>query len=195
MEGGEGERREKLFRRLKKFFPSFPLGLHLSRKRGDFVDEEFVQLHYDKIYRYCYFKLKNRQIAEDLTQEAFLRFLGQKTYIHQNKPLAYLYTVAKNLCVDYLRKEKRCVLEELEEAEDCLAHNPIAEAETKSVIQAAVQSLSEEQQELVLLRYVNDLKLDDLVKLTGGSRFSVYRKLKAAVAGLKKLIRKEDFFE
>ena len=35
---------------------------------------------YDKIYRYCYMKLKHRQVAEDVTQETFLRFLENNTY-------------------------------------------------------------------------------------------------------------------
>jgi len=59
---------------------------------------------YDKIYKYCYFKVKDKQTAEDLTQETFLRYFSQKSYINKGKPLAYLYTIAKNLCIDFYRK-------------------------------------------------------------------------------------------
>lgn len=41
---------------------------------------EDMDEQYDKIYRYCYMKLKHRQAAEDVTQETFLRFLENNTY-------------------------------------------------------------------------------------------------------------------
>ena len=58
---------------------------------------------YDRIYQYLYFRLRDRQAAEDLTQEAFLRFLTSRTYRDENKQLQYLYTIARNLCNQYYR--------------------------------------------------------------------------------------------
>ena len=55
---------------------------------------------YDKLYRYCYFKLHNIQAAEDITQEAFLRLIEISRYKEKKNPLAFLYTVARNLCTD-----------------------------------------------------------------------------------------------
>ena len=49
---------------------------------------------YDRIYRYLYFHLHDKHEAEDLTQEAFLRFLGSRTYQDENRQLQYLYTIA-----------------------------------------------------------------------------------------------------
>ena len=57
---------------------------------------------YDKIYRYCFFKLRNSASAEDITQEAFLRFFAQNTDINA----AYIFTIAKNLCTDMFRKKQ-----------------------------------------------------------------------------------------
>lgn len=56
---------------------------------------ENLQEQYDKIYKYCYFKVKNKDIAEDLTQETFLKYFSQTSYINRGKLLAYLYTIAK----------------------------------------------------------------------------------------------------
>ena len=53
---------------------------------------------YEKIYRYCYLRVHHREIAEDLTQETFLRFLERPQYHDQEKALRYLYVIAKNLC-------------------------------------------------------------------------------------------------
>ena len=59
---------------------------------------------YDKLYRYCYFKLKHRQDAEDITQEAILRYLKSDVDVSDRKGLPYLYTIARNLCTDQFRK-------------------------------------------------------------------------------------------
>ncbi|MBO5976386.1 MAG: RNA polymerase sigma factor, partial [Oscillospiraceae bacterium] len=59
-----------------------------------------IEKQYDKIYRYCYFKLCDKQLAQDITQEAFLRFFRQGSSFDNGKELAYLYTIAKNLCID-----------------------------------------------------------------------------------------------
>ena len=58
---------------------------------------------YDRIYKYLFFHLHDRHAAEDLTQEAFLRFLGSRTYRDENRQLQYLYTIARNLCRQYYR--------------------------------------------------------------------------------------------
>lgn len=55
-----------------------------------------MEEQYDKIYRYCYFKLYDKQLAQDMTQETFLRFLRQDLSLDNNKELPYLYTIAKN---------------------------------------------------------------------------------------------------
>lgn len=53
-----------------------------------------VAEQYDKIYRYCYFRLSNKQLAEDITQETFLRFFGQDINLDNDKKLPYLYKIA-----------------------------------------------------------------------------------------------------
>ena len=68
---------------------------------------------YDRIYRYLYFHLHDKHEAEDLTQEAFLRFLGSRTYQDENRQLQYLYTIARNLCNQYYRE--RTITYSLEE--------------------------------------------------------------------------------
>lgn len=77
-----------------------------SRKGPDLDDA------YDKIYRYCYFKVRHRQIAEDITQQTFLNLFEYEKKENVKNPLAFLYTVAGNLCMDEFRRQKRETLEE-----------------------------------------------------------------------------------
>ena len=147
-----------------------------------------IQDQYDKIYRYCYFKVNNKEIAEDLTQEAFLKYFSQTSYINRGKPLAYLYTIAKNLCVDYYRNNKK----EQERDEAVLCSDDISVFETNFDIRQAVFTLPDDLRELLLLRYANELGIGEIANITGISRFSVYRKLNKALGILKAVLRKED---
>jgi RNA polymerase sigma-70 factor (ECF subfamily) len=141
---------------------------------------------YDKIYKYCFFKVKNAHVAEDLTQETFLRFFAQHTYIRRGKPLAYVYTIARNLCMDHFRKK---TTEPLSEEITAPADDTL---ETSLSLQAAIQNLPEDMQEILLLRYTNDLSLGEVAAATGLSRFAIHRKTKLALAQLKSQL-KEDF--
>jgi len=143
---------------------------------------------YDKIYRYCYFKVHSREIAEDITQETFLRFLESETYQNTGKALQYLYTVARNICIDeYRKKQDENLTEEL--AEEGIEEQLL----TSIAIKAALEELNEEERELVLLRYVNEVPVSIICRLFHMSRFTVYRRTKEVLKVLQKKLRKEDF--
>lgn len=154
-----------------------------------------IEEQYDKIYRYCYFKVQNPHAAEDLTQETFLRYFSQNTYISRGKPLAYLYTIAKNLCVDYFRKQKSSIRELTDEGKLLQKTDAGKEMDLDSAIalKQALSHLTEEKQELLLLRYVNQVPVEEISRITNCSRFVVYRKTKEACQELKKYLKKEDF--
>ena len=65
-----------------------------------------VSAQYDKIYKYCYFKTGDAVLAEDITQETFLRFYKAGKYHERGKVMAYLYTIAANLIKDSYRNKK-----------------------------------------------------------------------------------------
>lgn len=165
-----------------------------------------IEEQYDKIYRYCYFKLGQQFIAEDITQEAFLRFWESTSYRNEGKALHYLYTIARNLCVDEFRKQGRekCVSNIFTEKESKINIEEIREDKadidnseeqllTKIVLKQALEELSEEDRELILLRFVNQVPINVISKLTGLSRFAIYRRINNAVVLLKRNLRREDF--
>lgn len=143
---------------------------------------------YDKIYRYCYFKLRHQQMAEDITQETFLHFLENSHYCERGEKLRYLYTIAHNLCVDTYRGRQTEALEDgflIEDKED--------EILTGIAIKEAVSRLAKEEQELLLLRYVNEVPVSDICNILKISRFSLYRKTMKILKKLKNVLGEEDF--
>lgn len=148
-----------------------------------------LQDQYNKIYRYCYFKVNNKEIAEDLAQETFLKYFSQTSYINRGKPLAYLYTIAKNLCIDFYRNNNK----EQDHDEEVLDNDAISVFETNFAIKQAVSTLPNDLQELLLLRFANELGIGEIANIMGISRFSVYRRLNKAFGKLKIILKKEDF--
>ncbi|MGN6714693.1 RNA polymerase sigma factor [Anaerocolumna jejuensis] len=148
-----------------------------------------IQEEYDKIYRYCYFKVGNSTLAEDLAQETFLKYFAQNSYIEHGKKLAYLYTIARNICLDAYRKKQP------EELTDVIpdAENSFERLELNIAIRQALKTLPEQERELLLFRYVNELSVGEIAVVTGISRFAVYRRTNSALASLKALLKEEDF--
>ncbi len=149
-----------------------------------------LEEQYDKIYRYCYFKVQSRETAEDITQETFLRFLESKTYKDTGKSLHYLYTIARNLCIDEARRKKEEPLEN-----EIPENSPEDRMLTNIALKTALSGLNETDREFLLLRYVNEVPVSELSKIYQISRFAVYRKILHAVKSLKSKLREEDFHE
>lgn len=146
-----------------------------------------IEEQYDKIYRYCYYKIGNATLAEDLTQETFLKYFAQNSYVEYGKKLAYLYTIARNLCIDSFRKKQH------EKLSDELPDTDFIERlELRSTVRQALKTLPEQEQELLLFRYANELSVGEIAAITGNSRFAVYRRIKLALAALKKLLEEES---
>ena len=151
-----------------------------------------IEKQYDKIYRYCYFKLYDKQLAQDITQETFLRFYQQGLSFDHGRELPYLYTIAKNLCIDEFRKQAVDSIEELEsEATSDLAEEWI----DILVLRSIVSKLPNDEQELLFLRYANQLPIASICEITGLSRFAVYRRLSKSLKWLKEELKKEGFSE
>ena len=136
-----------------------------------------LEEQYDRIFQYLLFHLHDRHAAEDLTQEAFLRFLRSRTYRDENRQLQYLYTIARNLCHQYYRD--RTITYSLEEADIPEKEGFEQSLTEQMLLREALDKLSAEERELVFLRYVNDVPVPVISGLYRISRFAVYRKLRS----------------
>ena len=137
-----------------------------------------IEEQYDRIFRYCYMKTRDKHVAEDITQETFLRFLNTHNYKEIGKNMPYLYAISRNLCVDYYRQNRPIELDE---------NMSIQENKEERLIEEALEKVSEEEKELLFLRYTNNTSINDLAKHYGISRFAVSRKIKKALKHLKEV--------
>ena len=83
----------------------------------------------------------------------------------------------------------------VEDVEDTASGDTAEEWINNLVLRAAIEKLPREEQELLFLRYVNEISVTSICRMTGISRFSVYRRLSKALKRLKESLKKEGFFE
>lgn len=140
------------------------------------------EVEYDRLYRYCYYRVRSRETAEDLTQEAFTRFWEKGG----REQIGYLYTIARNLCIDESRKKAPFPL-----PEDTAVPGPEEAALNRVGIQKALGALPEEDRELLLLRYDSGLTVGAIGSMFSLSRFAVFRRLNRAAKQFEKNLKKE----
>lgn len=146
-----------------------------------------MEEQYDKLYRYCYFKLHHQELAEDITQEAFLRYYEKYRGEENTSALKYLYTIARNLCIDEYRKPQT------ESIDEFLPEVEMEEQMIKRLsVRTALAKLDDTERELLLLRFVNEIPVSVIGGLLGISRFAVHRKLLSAKNKFQKAWNEED---
>ncbi len=150
----------------------------------------FVRKYYPCILRYCRYHVAKMDQAEDVTQEVFLKFFGAlPSYGYRGKTLNYLYTIAKNLCIDAVKQEKRYAMTELPKSDDMYQLEALASntnndyewaAETRLDVANALKKLSCELYEPVVLYYFQELKVREIAQLLNISVPLVKYRLKRA---------------
>lgn len=148
--------------------------------------EEFVRKYYPQILQYCRIHTSDQQSAEDMTQEAFLRFFRTlPNYRHCGKAANYLYVIAGNCCRDDWRRVKPLSLEEVPEPSK-------DDMEKLTQVRLALSQLPEEEREVATLFFVQERKQTEIAKILGiGLPLVKYRVGKARKM-LKTLLREED---
>lgn len=138
---------------------------------------------YNKIYRYCYYRVRNKDVAEDLTQETFLRFF-ESNYQEKGREMNYLYTIAKNLCINEI-KNNVLTLQNDDITDESVFDEDLVE---KIHIRNLLMKLPDDDREVLILRYMNGETVSDISKLLGISRFALYRKIQNAKKELKNML-------
>jgi len=158
-------------------------------------------INYEKyiapIFRFIYFKIKNYQEAEDLTQTVFLKAWKN---IDKYKDEGYrfsswLYAIARNTVIDYWKKNKALNIEEeilnlipdnkniLEEIEN--------ESDFKQIINS-INELSEEQEEIIILKFIEGLSNQEISKITNKKEDAIRQLQTRALKSLKDILEKYE---
>ena len=170
--------------------------------RGD--PDAFARLyerHKEGLLTFCYRMLRNWEDAGDVFQEAF-RYLHvhAATYQPTAKFTTYLFHIARNMCIDVLRRRKRWNLQQLDTEIDvpddpAAAAAPLEQGEMEEKIKRAMEELSEPYREVVHLRVVEDLAYDEIAEVLEVPVGTVKSRLHAGLALLRQILKRKKIVE
>ena len=156
----------------------------------------------DKIYRYIYFKVGHRDEAEDLTSQTFLKAwdaIGD--YEWRNHPFgAWLFRIAHNLVVDYHRSRRESItldnatpqLEHRASRDEVRPERVLAEMLTTDRVRHAIERLTEEQQQVLVLRFFEGLSTGEVAEILGKRRGAIRGLQFRALGALRDMLYREQ---
>lgn len=143
--------------------------------------ERLVGEHYADVLRYCRRRTTCVEDAQDAAQETFLRFMrSAQSYRERGKPLAYLLTIARNVCIDLSRAHAR----DPEELPEDLA-SPDAPDGRDLDLERALGRLRPEEREVLELRFDQGLRVGEVGQVLDMSRFAAARRVRSALDALR----------
>lgn len=171
----------------------------IVRRAQRYDQQAFGQLyeeHFDKIYRYITLKIGNKVEAEDMTQQVFLKALRSISgYKWRNIPFsAWLFRIAHNQVVDYLRKKSKRVTMPLDESIIISSgpdNNPQKIAEHRLNVEqlaSATRQLTAAQQEVISLRFAGEMPIAQVAVTMDRSEGAVKALQHSAIVALRKIL-------
>jgi RNA polymerase sigma-70 factor (ECF subfamily) len=159
----------------------------LRRRDPDLLDR-LIEQYQHRLLRYLVYLAGNRELAEDLFQETWIRVLERgHQYDGKHEFSTWLYAVARNLTIDYLRKKSPVSLDGLMEDEEHAPLEPedkgpaawevVAQHEQAERINEALVGIPAEYRETVVLRFQEGLALDEIATVTGARLGTVKSRL------------------
>lgn len=165
----------------------------LERAKQEFIKS--YDEHADALFRHCFFKVSDKEKAEDLVQETFVRTWK---YISSGKEVrnikTFLYRVASNLIIDYYRQGKNVSLDQLSEKgfDFSEARNGILENAEFSRVKDLIDELSEKDKEIIIWRFLDGLSPSEIADVLNIKENAASVRLNRA---MKKLKEKMDTLE
>jgi len=153
--------------------------------------------YFDKIAHYAYARIGDKTEAEDIASEVFLKALESlKKYEERGLPMeAWLFKIAHNLVVDHLRRVSKKKTVPIEAVEIPDKADPQAAAEMNFELQrvaGAMKQLTDEQAEVIRLRFLGGLTSREVGSMLGKSDGAVREMQRAAMEKIRKLLNIED---
>lgn len=155
---------------------------------------QLYDLYVEKIYRFTYFKISNKEEAEDLVSEVFLKtwnYLMENTEKEIESFSGLIYRIARNGIIDFYRRRARqneVSLENqtIEIADEGQKQKVETEYEAEKIM-ALIKKMKQDYQEVLILKYVEELSVSEIAQIVNRTRTGVRVTLHRAMKKLKEL--------
>lgn len=159
----------------------------------------------DKLFAYIRFIIRNRELAEDIFQETFVKAivtLQKGSYSSSGKFGAWLTRIAHNLMIDYFRQERNENSISNDETDydlfndtrfsDLTVEDQMVNEQTLIDVRRLVNELPDNQREVVFMRYYQDLSFKEIADITGVSINTALGRMRYALINIRRLAEEKD---
>lgn len=188
------------------FFPTIPILMALTEPDSDLLEQSIAEVATgdataletlyreakSAVYGFALSYLKNAHDAEDVLHDTFVSVWSAAAgYQAQGKPMAWLLTITKNLCLDRLRRQTKQAELPDDERSDLFAEREDLSQEDKWLLQQTLQGLSEEERQIIMLHAVGGLKHREIAAMLDLVLPTVLSKYRRGLKKLKETYEKE----
>jgi RNA polymerase sigma-70 factor (ECF subfamily) len=163
-----------------------------------------INRHQSKIYGFIYSKMADRDVADDVFQDTFIKViktLKSNSYNEEGKFLPWVMRISHNLIVDHYRKNKKMPM--LRETEEFSIFSILTDSSlnvegriiTEAIekdLQKIIKQLPDDQKEVLMMRIYQDLSFNEIAEMTGVSINTALGRMRYALMNLRKLIEKNQ---
>ena len=162
--------------------------------------EKLIRKHKSRIYNFIFSKVLNRDIAEDIFQDTFIKViktLKRGIYNEEGKFLPWIMRIAHNLVIDHFRRNNRIPKFESNNDYDIFqnlsdsslnAEKSIIKDQVSSDLQVLVEELPSDQKDVVIMRLYRDMSFKEIAENTGVSINTALGRMRYAIINLRKMI-------
>jgi len=161
--------------------------------------------HKDNVYSYIYFIVRNAELAEDIFQETFVKAvvtIKQGRYTENGKFRAWISRIAHNLIIDNFRQEKNEQTISNDEFEADLFNNSkfsestiedeLVKTQILADVKRLIDYLPDNQKEVLMLRYYQDLSFKEIAEITGVSINTALGRMRYAILNMRRLAEEKN---
>ena len=163
-----------------------------------------INRHQSKIYGFIYSKLSDRDMADDIFQDTFIKViktLKLNSYNEEGKFLPWVMRISHNLIIDHYRRNKKMPM--FRETEDFSIFSIMSDnvpniesqlitSQVESDLRKLIEELPEDQKEVLVMRMYQDLSFKEISELTGVSINTALGRMRYAIMNLRKVIDKNQ---
>tara|TARA_B100000287_G_scaffold434089_1_gene497541 strand:- start:1814 stop:2407 length:594 start_codon:yes stop_codon:yes gene_type:complete len=162
--------------------------------------DKLIQKHKSRIYNFIFSKVLNRDIAEDIFQDTFIKViktLKRGFYNEEGKFLPWIMRIAHNLVIDHFRRSNRIPKFENNSEYDIFqnlsdsslnAEKSIIKNQVSTDLQHLVDELPDDQKDVVIMRLYRDMSFKEIAENTGVSINTALGRMRYAIINLRKMI-------
>lgn len=166
--------------------------------------ETLLQRHKNKIYQNVYFMVRDRDLAEDVFQETFVKVINTLQagrYNEEGKFYPWVMRIAHNLVIDHFRKEKKMRkvrgddefnIFDVLVLEDKNVETDIVNAQILGDVKQLLEYLPEDQKRVVKMRIYQDLSFKDIADITGVSINTALGRMRYALINLRRIMEEKN---